>query len=265
LKDAAGQLQRVVAMGALMAETRMNLPRSFLGDVDLAFPPTEIEGALPATGLGWNPASALHMFVDLATLWGFGDFDESLGCSTYYDPNSAWYNGFFGGYAMRSYKPDGTAWGYDTSGQVNFDEFFKVTAVDYNFLTAGAFGCPPEKMCFRVTECQPSKSNGWDIANVTAKAPSGLHNPAKAQYPADPSSYLVFGLPHPGLLADGESFAEIELIGQFYLRQLPARSNGRPVSLAWGAAYYNTVAGKALLEKSMAQMAPKYLPLGGSK
>jgi len=256
-------LQRMVAAGALMAETRMNLPKSFLGDINLAFPQTDIEGALPATGLGWNPAAALHMFVDLATLWGFGDFDESLGCSTYYDPNSAWYNGFFGGYAMRSYKPDGAAWGYDANGgQVNFDEFFKVCAVDYNFLTAGAFGCPPDKMCFRVTQCTASKSDGWDVATVIAKAPSGLHNPAQAQYPADPSSYLVFGLPHPGLLNGGDSFAEVELTGQFYLRQWPTRSNGRPVSLAWGAAYYNTNAGQALLKTSIAKMAPKYLLLG---
>jgi hypothetical protein len=263
LKNAAVELQRAVAIGSLMAETQMNLPRSFLGEINLAFPQTPIEGALPVTGLGWNPATALHMFVDLATLWGFGDFDESLGCSKYYDPNSAWYNGFFGGYAMRSYKPDGTAWGYDKDGKADFDEFFKVCAVDYNFITAGAFGCPPDKMCFRVANISPSKSDdGWDIATVTAKAPSGLHNPAQAQYAPDPSAYLVFGLPHPGLLNGGESFAEVELTGQFYLRQWPTRSNGRPISLAWGAAYYNTAAGQALLKTTMDQMAPKYRLLG---
>src|SRR5262245_33014993 len=262
LKMAAG-LRRAVAAGALVAETKASLRDSFLADdIQSACPDVTIEGALPATGLGYSPAEKLHMLVDLATLWGFGDFDDTLGCSRYYDPNSAWYNGFFGGYAMRSYKLDNTPWGYKANGEVDFDEFFKVCAVDYNFITAGAFGCPPDKMCFSVDpNYTPCKVGNWDVASVTAYAPSGLHNPAEYT-PTEVGSYLIFGLPHPGLLNGGDSFAKVELKAKFYLRRWPLASKGRPVSLAWGAAYHNTNAGQALLDATMAAMEEKYLKLG---
>lgn len=264
------QLQRNSAIAALQAETFVNFPKSFLSDVRLRFPPIVIDGALAVpgdepsaavTGLGYSDAAKLHMFADLATLWGFADFSSETGCSNYYNSEHDWYNAFFGAYAIRSYKPNGAAWGYDKAGNANFKELFDVCEVDYDFITAGAFGCPFEKMCFGVSDHEAHRVGEWDVVEVKkAVAPSGLHNPI-GKFPPDPSSYLAFGYPHPELanFRGFQDFAPVKLVGRFYMKRWPVDDpKGRPISIAWGAACRADKGGPALLDKMMAAMKPLY-------
>ncbi len=254
--------QMIVALTALKGETMLNTAKSFLPEIGLPqFPAVTIDGALAATGLGYHTANDLKLGVDVATLWGFGSFDDDWGCSYYYDSESAWYNGFYGGYVMRSYKRDGSAWGYSDDGRAKFDELFEVCRLDYTYITVGDLGCPPDRMLFEVESCAATRESGWDVANVKVRTTSGLHDPTPPHFPASIEAYLAFGIPHPDLTRDRESFAPVNLIGQFYMRQWPKQSNGRPISFAWGAACVDNAKGQALLKTIMDAMKPRFLGL----
>jgi hypothetical protein len=178
---------------------------------------------------------------------------------------------------MRSYKPGGAAWGY-TGSQPNFDEFLgEVAGVDYNYFTAGQFGCPPEMMSFKVQSVsQPQSRNGWDSVDVTAQVPSGLHDPTAPPlkgpppprshdapwYPANMGNYIAFGIPDPSFLTGHSPYEPVPMVGRFYMRQLSVKVEWSPITLVWGTACPNTAAGKALLETIMQALEKAYLQLG---
>ncbi|HXQ20145.1 MAG TPA: hypothetical protein VN812_00630 [Candidatus Acidoferrales bacterium] len=201
--------------------------------------------------------------MDLVIVWGIGDFGTTYSCSSYYDPSSPWYNVFYGLYAMRSYKRDGSAWGYTNTGQPNFDEFLQVAAVDYNYLTAGQFGCPPNLMCFAVECLTTGSDNGWDVADVTAQIPSGLHDPT--QHAANPGNYIAFGIPDPSFLNGHSSYEPVQMSGRFYMRRLSVPSGSPPITLVWGTACPDTSAGNTLLNTIIQALGKAYLPLGSSQ
>ena len=257
-KVPAWTLQRAAAINALKGETDLHHEASFMKGLKWNFPSVTIDGALPATGLGWHDAKSLHRFVDVVVLWGFGDFNEETGCSSYYDQRSPWYNGFYGGYAMRSHKGGNVAWGYDKDGNVKFDELFEICAIDYNFLTAGAFGCPFEKMSFAVNDdFRVSKVDKWDVVDVYAVAPSGLQS---GKTPPgdffDLSSYVVFGI----------LIRRCRTERTFPLYRLPASftcdvaASEPPITLAWGAAC-QTLRGRESAPKIMTAMKKEYSKL----
>jgi len=236
--------------------------KDFMTDAKLALPEPSppVAGALPAMTRELNSAAQLRMFIDLVILWGIGDFGSAFQCSAFYDPSSPWYNTFYGAYAIRSYKKDGTAWGYNAQGQADFDEFLQVPAVDYNFLTAAQFGCPPDKMCFAVKTIVPSPpNNGWDFADVTAQVPSGLHDPT--QHAANPGNYIVFGIPDPSFLNGHTSYEAVPVHGQFYMRRLSVPSGSRPITLVFGAICPDPT-GNTLLTAIMQTLKQAYWKLG---
>ncbi len=249
--------RRTLAMLAMKGKSSSN---DFMSQANLPLPEPQVAGALPVMVRGLNTATQLHMLMDLIVLWGIGDFESTYECSSYYDPSSPWYNVFFGAYAIRSYKRDGTAWGYTAKGQANFDEFLQVAGLDYNFLTAAQFGCPPSKMCFAVDSVATDSKNGWDLADVIAQIPSGLHDPTK--YPADLSTYIAFGIPDPSFLNGRGSYEPVQVHGQFYMRRLSVPSGSPPITLAWGTACPKTSAGNSLLEAIIQTLGQAYLPLG---
>jgi hypothetical protein len=219
-----------------------------------------VPGALPIVGFGWNPATKLYRLLDLVTLWGFGDFEDETGCAAYYNPDSAWYNVFYGSYLIRSYKRDGAAWGYNRDGSVNLDELLQISEIDYNFITAAAFGCPPEKMSFeaRVTEQRRTK-NEWDFTVVDALVPSGLHD--STQFTAEDGTLDVFGTPHQSFMRGRDSFEPVQLHGEFFMRKLHTARDEPPVTLVWGAACPVTPDGAMLLRRIMEQLADGYMDI----
>jgi hypothetical protein len=250
--------QRAISIGAMRAVSSSN---DFMTtDAKVALPQPQVAGALPAMTRELNSASQMRMFMDLVILWGIGDFGSAYQCSAFYDPSSPWYNAFYGAYAIRSYKKDGTAWGYNAQGQADFDEFLQVPAVDYNFLTAAQFGCPPSMMCFAVKNVAKSPpDNGWDFADVTAQVPSGLHDPT--QHAANPGNYIVFGIPDPSFLNGHSSYEKVPVRGQFYMRRLSVPSGSPPITLVFGAICPDPT-GNTLLTAIMQTLKPAYWKLG---
>jgi hypothetical protein len=250
--------QRAVAIGAMRASSSSN---DFLAQVIPQLPVPQVPGALPAMTRELNSPSRMLMPVDLVIMFGIGDFGATYPCSTYYDPSSPWYNVFYGLYAMRSYKSDGAAWGYSCKGQADFNEFLQIAAVDYNYLTAAEFGCPANLMCFAVHDVKQAKpDNGWDVADVTAQIPSGLHDPT--QHAANPGNYIAFGFPEPSFLNGHSSYEKVPVRGRFYMRQLSVPAGSSPITLAWGTACPDTKEGQALLETIMQALGKAYMQLG---
>jgi hypothetical protein len=255
LAVAAMQAMNAAAAGDFMNQAKIPMPEPIVR------PMPGLAGALPAMARETVPAQFLHMLVDVDMVWTIADFDPRYDCSSYYDPSSPWYNVFYGAYGLRSYKPDGTAWGFNPDGTPNFAEFLRVPALDYNFLTAGMFGCPPGMMCFDVRHQVQSSKNGWDAIDVIATAPSGLHEPSASL--ADPSTYVIYGVPDPSFLAGRTAYECVEMRGLLYLKDMTPVKSPFPqkISLAWGALCPNTAAGNELLSVIIDTMGDQYFRL----
>lgn len=253
--------RRTAAIRAMLGSSSAN---DFMAAARLPlYAPTPLEplvpGALPAMTRELIPWSKSLMPVDLVILWGIGDFPSDSECSSYYDPSSPWHNVFFGAYAMLSHKPDGTPWGYTAAGEPDFVEFLRIPALDYNYFTAGQFGCPPELMRFEVTGVnrQPQRDNGWDVVDATAQVPSGLHDPT--QHSAVPGNYVAFGMPDPSFLTGRGSYDLVPMRGQYYMRRLSMPAGSPPITVVWGAVCPDTSAGTGLLGTIMQALRPHYL------
>ena len=230
----------------------------FMQRAGVPMPDPVVPGALPATVRETVPASLLNMLVDVAMIWTLGDFPSGNDCSLYFDPASPWYNVIYGAYGLRSHKRDGSAWGFNLDGSPNWDEFFQVSAVDYNFLTAGQFGCPPNQMTFEIHSRTTGIDHGWFYAQTVATIPSGLHD-FRATL-GNPEAYLLYGIPSPAYLTGGhQPYEPVAMRGHVFLRQMTF--GPYPISLAWGVTCPDTPAGNALRGSIITALAQSYLPL----
>jgi hypothetical protein len=250
---------RDLAIGAMKATHANPLP-DFLKRNDIPAPVPRVPGALPAHARVpfFSPFLGEHHPFDLVVLFDIADYVPGKCCSRYYDPTSPWYNVFFGAYGILSHKKDGSCWGYDADGKADYDEFFKVPALDYNYLTAAQLGCPPDKMIFDVKQMSaPDKKGRWDWARMVVTVPSGRHHPPNP-LKANALYYTVFGPPHKGVVGNAPSYEPVDLHGEAYFRRVTEARE--PITLAWGAAAPDTEPGRALLGELIAALKPLYLP-----
>ena len=246
-------LHQFVAIEAMKATKLLGAEDNFLVQLGIDTPVPRVDGAIDAVAQEPFTARTLKRLMDLVVVFTIGDFPDDLACSSYYVPDSPWYNVFYGAYGIRSHKQDGAAWGYDKSGKPLFDEITQIPFIDYNFLTAGELGCPPDKMCFRIDKQAPGKHGRWDTVDAYATIPSGLHHPRDA---VDPNLeyYMVFGLPDDSLLDGGrQSYEPVKMHGTMLFRQVQPQ-----VTLVWGGMCPDTPEGNALLAKIIAAMSPRY-------
>ncbi len=250
-------VHRNLAITAMQAMSAL-AANDFMNEAKIPMPEAIAPGALPTMARETVPAAQVHMLVDIDMVWTIGDYAPGHDCSAYYDPSSPWYNVFYGAYGLRSYKADGSAWGYNSDGTPNFPEFLQVPTVDYNFLTAGMFGCPASQMCFKTVSIVPGSKNGWDFADVVATVPSGLHHPSVTL--ANPSTYVIYGVPDPEFLSNGHTAYEpVEMRGLLFLKQMT--KGPQPITLGWGGLCPNTDAGGALLATIINTMGSHYFQL----
>ncbi len=245
-------LQRELAALAMRA-TPLPGKRNWLEDNRIPARVPVLPGSIGATAHEPFTAGELRRLFDLVVIFTIGDFADGTGCSSYFDPKSPWYNVFYGAYGVRSYKPDGSPWGFRRDGQPNLDELIEVPCLDYNFLTAGCLGCPPTRMCFRVEQALPGKEGPWHTAEVACVIPSGLHRMKDAVSP-DLSYYAVFGVPEERYLSSQrESYEPVHMRGKMYFRPVAERT-----TLVWGGLCPDTPEGQRLLNSILDAMAPLY-------
>jgi hypothetical protein len=243
---------RDIAIAAMKATDVLG-GTDFLEAQGIKTPVPQIEGAIPAVAREPFFARDLKRTIDLVVIFSIGDFPSSLRCSNYFNPNSPWYNVFYGAYGIKSYKPDGSAWGFHPDGSANFDELIQVPFTDYNFLTAGELGCPPDKMCFEAGPPTLSKWGQWEMADCTATIPSGLHHLNDAVKP-NLEYYAVFGRPEESFLVGGrQSYEPVQMHGKMFWRQVAPK-----ITLVWGGMCQATPSGDALLNKIVDAMKPLY-------
>ncbi|HEX8705108.1 MAG TPA: hypothetical protein VF815_40125 [Myxococcaceae bacterium] len=212
-----------------------------------------LPGSIGATAHEPFTAGELRRLFDLVVVFTIGDFEDGAGCSSYFDPKSPWYNVFYGAYGVRSYKQDGSPWGFRRDGQPHLEELIEVPSLDYNFLTAGCLGCPPSRMCFRLEEAIPGKEGPWHTAEVACVIPSGLHRMKDAVSP-DLSYYAVFGVPEERYLSSQrESYEPVQMRGKMYFRPVAERT-----TLVWGGLCPDTPEGQRLLNSILDAMVPLY-------
>ena len=227
--------------------------RDFLEQLGIETPVPIVPGALPATAREPFAARDLKRLMDLIVIFSIGDFPQSTDCSNYFNPNSPWYNVFYGAYGITSHKPGGTPWGYRADGSTDVDEMLQVPFIDYNFLTAGELGCPPDKMAFSVQSVASSKQGQWDVAECRVTIPSGLHRRSAAVKP-NLTYYAVFGFPDPSFLVGGRAdYEPVPMHGVMHFRVAAPRT-----TVVWGAMCPDTPAGNALLQTILAAMGPLY-------
>ena len=245
---------------AIAALTRLNNANDFMGAAKIPLPCPSVNGALDALAREMVPAQTMHMPMDLVIVYRIGDYPASLECSTYYDPNSVWYNVFYGGYGIRSYKRDGSAWGYNPDGTPDFEEFFRVPELDYNFFTAAQFGCPADLMSFKVDHYTAYKKNGWDTADVEVTVPSGLHNAVTAL--ANPESYIIYGVPDPSFMRGHRDFEPVKMRGRMSMRSFPQQPSPSPqITVAWGTVCPDNDEGQKLLNTIIDALGKEYFAL----
>lgn len=251
---------RELAVAAMALQTRA--PNDFMTAAQIDMPLVlSVSGALPAMARHVVPAKEVHELVDLCMQFTIGDYEPGLECSSYYNPDSPWYNVFFGAYGLRSYKPDGSAWGYDRGGQRNFYELLDLVQIDYNFFTAAMLGCPADQLCFTVKTVNPvAVSNNWDAADVAATIPSALHDPQATL--GDPSTYLFYGVPDQKLVASRPPYHPVDMRGRLHMKRMPTKGPEKhPITLAWGGLCPDTAPGQVLLDTILNEMGTKYLRL----
>jgi hypothetical protein len=240
-----------------MRATQANPIPDFLRRNGIDAPVPVVAGALPTHARVPFFQPFLGLPVDLVVLFDIADFVPGKCCSRYYDPTSPWYNVFFGAYGILSHKKDGSCWGYDSAGNPNYAELLEVPKLDYNYLTAGQLGCPPQKMCFEVKTSTPGRKGRWDWAGLSVKVPSGRHHVPDA-INANPLYYTIFGPPNEDVVGKAASYEPLDLCGEAYFRRVTEARE--PITLAWGAAAPDTAAGRALLAQLIAALQPLYSP-----
>jgi hypothetical protein len=245
-------LRKLLAQKAMEA-TWLMPGDDFLKANGIQAPVPNLPGSIGAVAREPFDARSLKRLFDLLVIFSIGDFPQSLDCSNYFNPNSPWYNVFYGAYGIRSFKPDGSAWGYGPDGSPLLDELLEVPWIDYNFLTAGALGCPTAKMCFRTESTSPGKDGRWDTAQVDVIVPSGLAHPSDAVNP-DLTYYAVFGTPDDSFLVGGrQSYEPVAMRGKMHFRAVAPQ-----ITLVWGGMCPRTPEGLLLLDQITAAMKPLY-------
>jgi hypothetical protein len=245
-------LQRELAVLAMNA-TPLPGQRQWLADAGIRTPVPLLPGSIGAVAHEPFMADDISRLYDLMVVFTLGDFDGDSPCSRYFDPRSPWYNVFYGAYGLRSYKPDGTPWGFRKDGAVAMEEMLEVPWLDYNFLTAGRLGCPPSKMCFRAEDVTVGKEGDWHYADVGCYIPSGLHRPRDAESP-DLTYYVVFGLPETEYLAGGrQSYEPVRMRGRMYFKPV-----GPQLTLVWGGLCPDHREGQRLMGSILDAMTPLY-------
>ncbi|WP_224363679.1 hypothetical protein [Hyalangium versicolor] len=240
---------------AAMAMRATPLPgqRNFLHDTGIHAPVPLHDGSIGVVAREPFKAEELKRLFDLMVIFTIGDFASGASCSSYFDPNSPWYNVFYGAYGVRSHKRDGSPWGFRGDGRPNVDEMLEVPWLDYNFLTAGNLGCPPSRMCFQVEDVREGKEGFWHTAEVACIIPSGLHRMKDAVTP-DLTYYAVFGVPEEHFLSSQrESYEPVRMRGKMYFRPVAERT-----TLVWGGLCPDTPDGQRLFNSILEGMTPLY-------
>ena len=132
--------------------------------------------------------------LKLTILYNFPRFSWEQGTSLIYDPDSDYYNSFYGAYLVE--RTNGMPYGFDEEGNVVPDEIAEVTKFDFWRLVLEDIGMPKEMRCFEWEICEIEKNlqyvgdDGWTRISAKVKVNGMYHQPDEYAM-----SYLQYGKP----------------------------------------------------------------------
>lgn len=148
---------------------------------------------------------------EMSILYNFGDFEKER--STFYDPNSDYFNAHYGVYAIRLEQG---VWGWE-NGKLNVEALADIIAFDQLDLVMASLGCPPSDRSFeyQITEIKEGPEmagfSDWIQMDGLIQTNSPLHQKTENRL-----GYIQYG--EPPKHYKGEDFPAVSMLGRLYLR-----------------------------------------------
>lgn len=148
---------------------------------------------------------------EMSILYNFGHFEN--GHSTFYDPNSDYFNAHYGVYAIQLEKG---IFGWENE-KLNVEAITNVVAFDQLELVMASLGCPTSRRHFdyQITDIKEGPAmagfSDWIQINALINTNSPLHHMTKNRL-----GYVQYGAPSKDY--DGEDFPVVSMLGRLYLR-----------------------------------------------
>ena len=153
----------------------------------------------------------------LTILYNFPAFSFKTGASRLFEPESLYYNSFYGAYIIK--LPDGGAYGMKDDGTVDADAVECIAAFDYSKLVLSDFGLSSKDfICEASKEVQEKDAtmagiDGWTKLSADLTVSGAAHNRSGFV-----TSYLQYGSPKGSV---EEAFAPVSMKSEVFARYFP--------------------------------------------
>ncbi len=152
--------------------------------------------------------------IDLVVLYNFGYMKWLKGASALYDPDSPYYNSFYGAYLVR-YKDGLRQYAMNEDGSLNFDEANKVTDYDLKVLVMKSVGNMNPSVVYNIKKEEGERKVFIDdlefrVFDAEISMDSLYHT-----YKDDYTAYIQYG--RPWKIEEIESFETCQMLGRFYV------------------------------------------------
>ena len=166
--------------------------------------------------------------LKLTILYNFPAFDLWRGCSLLYDPQSPYYNGFYGAYLVTGKTESGESYGFTGDGSLDLEAVAQVPQYDFQRLVLGDMGILQSRLVFQwdITETEEQASyagsSGWTRVEADLRVNGVLHERKEFH-----QSYLQYGSPAYDLEESGmKEFEPVDMKGRIYGKYFPEWETG---------------------------------------
>ena len=131
---------------------------------------------------------------ELTILYNFPAFDVLEGCSALYDPESPYYNSFYGAYLLTGRTAKGAPYGFSSDGSLDLEAASQVPKFDFQRLVLADLGIRPEAQVFdwKIQSVRKNVdyvgSSGWTRLDASLTVNGVIHRREKFR-----RSYLQYG------------------------------------------------------------------------
>lgn len=153
----------------------------------------------------------------MTVLYNFGHFSPLSPRSLYYEPESPYYNSFYGAYAVS--LESGQAFGFE-DGTADIEVMSQVPIYDMKYLVLWSIGCEEPVMDFQVIEEGHKKildGEDWYYFDASMTVSGAIH-----EYKEDERAYIQYGRP-PLEVVGYEDYQEVDMYGRIYAKHLEAQ------------------------------------------
>jgi hypothetical protein len=149
----------------------------------------------------------------ISILYNFGAFEQLKGASSYYNPDSDFFNAFYGAYVIQD---ESKAFGYNSDGTPDYEEMALVPKYDMSVLVLKSIGCDEPTFEYTIDKAYHVEAfigySDWDVFEATLTTNSPVH-----ELTTNYQAYIQYGKP-PTAYFSGENFPIVNVKGKIYGR-----------------------------------------------